>query len=108
MSEKKKHYTDPFLVDGVEFRMRTINVFEFSAMKQVFAMATDKGDILQLAKVYQTIMTWLEYKTNGTFMPVYAGDQYVMGKMNELDFADKVITGVLTEVIPVLFQSTAE
>lgn len=108
MSEQNKHYTDVFEVEGINFRMRTINVFEFSAMKQVFAMSTEKGDILQLAKVYQTIMTWLEYEVNGAFVPVYAMNNYVLGKMNDLDFADKVMMGVLTSVIPVLFQSTAE
>lgn len=108
MSEVKKAYTDSFVVDGVEFRLRKIEVFEFSALKQVFAFATHNGDILQLAKVYKQIISWLEYKSSEKFLPVLADNQYLLSKMNDLEFADKVVNAILQEVIPVLFQLTAE
>ena len=109
MSEKKKSYTDPFEVEGVTFRVRKIQVFEFAALKQVFAFSSDKGDILQLAKVYQQLVEWLEYKAaGGNYLPVMADKQYLLPKMEELEFADKVVTKILTEVVPVLFQTTTE
>ena len=109
MSEIKKLYTDPFEVEGTTFRVRKIQVFEFAALKQVFASASNSGDILQLAKVYQQIISWLEFKSTGEkYLPVFDGKDYILTKMNNLHYADKVVTAILQEVIPVLFQSTAE
>lgn len=106
----KQHWEKEIEFKGNRFKMKKLTPFEFPAFKTVFAKATDDGDTDALAKVYETIASWIEVNIAGAWMPVYdkTSKTFIVDYLNDISNSNQILDLVLSELILPLFLNTAE
>lgn len=106
----KQHWEKEIQFNGSAFRIKKLTPFEFPAFKTVFAKATNDGDTDGLAKVYETIASWLETKVASVWMPVYdkTSKTFVVDYLNDISMTNQLLDLALSELILPLFLNTAE
>ncbi len=106
----KQHWEKEIEFDGNKFRIKKLSPFEFPAFKTVFAKATSDGDTDALAKVYETVATWLEMEVASIWMPIYdkSGQIFTIDSLNDISKINQLLDVVLSDLIVPLFLNTAE
>jgi len=106
----KQHWEKEIEFKGNKFRIKKLTPFEFPAFKTVFAKATNDGDTDALAKVYETIATWLEVNLASVWMPVYDKHSgvFTLDSLNDISATNQLLDLVLSDLILPLFLNTAE
>lgn len=106
----KQHWEKEIEFRGNKFRIKKLTPFEFPAFKTVFAKATSDTDTVALAKVYETIATWLEVSIASVWMPAYdkASGVFTVDYLNDISLTNQLLDLVLTDLIMPLFMNTAE
>lgn len=106
----KQHWEKEIKFKGNTFRIKKLTPFEFPAFKTVFAKATSDGDTDALAKVYETIATWLEVNLAGIWAPAYdkVSGTFLVDNLNDVSNTNQLLDLVLSDLILPLFLNTAE
>lgn len=108
---KLQHWEKEIELEGKKYRIKKLTPFEFPAFKIAFAKATNDNDTDALAKVYETIASWLQSEVVGAWVPIYdkAGGKFVIKDLND-DIAkvNTLLDLALSELIMPLFLNTTE
>lgn len=109
---EKQHWEKEIEFDGMKFKLKKLNPFEFPAFKTTFAKATTDNDADGIAKSYEVMASWLLADITGTdtWIPVYSrgSGQFSVDTLNDPIKANKLLDIVLNDLILPIFLSSTE
>lgn len=106
----KQHWEKEIDFEGMKFRLKKLNPFEFPAFKTAFAKATNDNDPEGIAKSYEMMTSWVLTEVLGAWVPVYdrASGTFTIDQLNDPAVANDLLDMVLADLIMPLFMRSTE